>query len=266
MDDGKIYEYLKDRQTSNDFDLTSDSEEESDENVRKTQFETENPQDIDGDISKERTFFHFEKESKRKRFFDRLFGTMEEGSLRGSILILSSVALGISVFGIAKSMKVLGIIPGVSIIILLSIITHFTLKQLGRLCRMYKIYDLSEIVLKLFGVKIQITFDIFTMLYLLGCMISGIVIANKVFSSIVYDFGYNGNINYPQYKTFEDFVSDKTFWNKTWIKFTLNSIFAFVLYFPLCIPKDLNKLAWISLLGMIGMIYAIIVNFLFSSS
>ena len=188
---------------------------------------------------------------------NRIFGKMEEGSMRGSIFILTNVALGIALLSIPNSFRVLGIIPGTIFIIVFSYMSYQTVKQLGRICKAYKIYDFSELIKEILGKWVQLAFDIATIIFLYGIMISGQVVSAKLLGIIVFDCGYTKDPRFS-HGSGADFARDPQIWYQTWFRYVLNYIIAFVSFFPFCIPRDLAKIALISIIGIFALFYAIL--------
>lgn len=194
-----------------------------------------------------------ENTSGKKTCLQRYFGKMKDGSLRSSIFILTNVALGISVFSLAKSFKVLGIIPSIILCIICSLIAYQTLKQLGRVCKLEEIYDLSTLVKVKFGGFYQKLYDILIMINLFGVLLSTQVITNKLVGYIVYEIGFNG----PNYPTAESFLKNPDGWYNIGYRFLSNFSISLFFFMPFCFPKDLSKIAWTSIVGMFGLFYAV---------
>lgn len=216
------------------------SNEKSDENKESTQQSSELT-----DSSDERSFFR------------RTFGPMSEGSLRGSIFILTNVALGISVFSLSLSFKTIGIFPAVAICLFLSFVSHNILKQLGRICKLKNVFDFSELVGLCFGAKIQTLFDICTILFLFGIMISAQVVSVNILGIVVYELGYSSDSKYIDQ---DDFIKNTDFWYSTKMRAIINLIIAFGTFLPFSLPKDIGKIAVVSVIGIGSLIYALIVS------
>lgn len=197
-----------------------------------------------------------ENKDYNRSCLDRYFGKMEEGSLRSSIFILINLGLGISVFSLASTFEILGIVPSSIITILISYLVYIILKQLGRISEMEGIYDFSLLIKSKFGEKFQICYDILIMINLFGLLLSTQVITNRLAGYIVYDIGF---IN--KYKTADDFIFNKNGWYSISYRFITNFIISTVFFLPLCIPRDLSKIAWTSVITTLSLIYTILVSF-----
>ena len=189
-----------------------------------------------------------------KTCFERIFGKVEDGSMRGSIFILTNVSLGVSVFSMGNVFKVLGIVPGTVFCILLSLIGYYTLKLLGRICNNEKVYDLSELIKLKFGIYIQVIFDVTNVIYLGSVMITSQLIACKVLGYVIYDCGGFAS----SYQTIDSFISDKEMWNSWVARFITHFVISLCCFLP-CFVKELTKTTWISIFGMICLLYTIIV-------
>lgn len=197
--------------------------------------------------------------SNSRTCFQRYFGKMKDGSLRSSVFILTNVALGISVFSLAKSFKVLGIVPSIILCIICSLIAFQTLKQLGRVCKLEEIYDLSTLVKVKFGGVYQKIYDILIMINLFGVLLSTQVITNKLVGYIIYEIGFNG----PNYPTPESFLKNPDGWYNIGFRFLSNFTISLFFFMPFCFPKDLSKIAWTSIVGMFGLFYAVGVRYIY---
>lgn len=242
----------------NDIDLKNDNslvliEKNSQEDLFKeneNNAENENVE-IEMDENKENEKI----ENNKKSCLNRYFGKMDEGSLRSSIFILINLGLGISVFSLARTFEVLGIVPSSIITILISYLVYVILKQLGRISRMEGIYDFSLLIKAKFGEKYQICYDILIMINLFGLLLSIQVITNRLAGYIVYDIGF---VN--KYRNAEDFIFNKNGWYHISYRFITNFILSIFFFMPLCIPKDLSKIAWTSIITTLSLIYTILVR------
>lgn len=227
----------------------------------KLQIQEEDRPKVEEEDSNEMAAMDKEEEesaqSSKRSLMHRIFGPMKEGSLRAHIFIMSNVALGIAVLSLPVTLKTLGIIPGCLIFCLLGFITYKTLKVLSRVTRAARVYDLSELIKHHFGVGFQTAYDVITMIFLFGVLIGGQVVSSNLIGILVYDLFYSGS---PDFSGMKDFLEGpNSFWNTFVTKLIVNYGVAYICLYPFCIPSDLSKIAWISVVAMLFLIYVIIV-------
>ena len=76
--------------------------------------------------------------------------------------------------------------------------------------------------------------------------------------SLKNDFWLSYSILYDNYPNIEDFA-EYTFWNKFWVRFLVCYGITIIILFPLCQLKDVSKMRYASLFGVLALIYSIVV-------
>lgn len=200
-------------------------------------------------------------ESKRN-LFDRVFGKIGPGSMRGSIFNLTILCLGSGCLSIPKTVSEMSMVMTIVSIILTSSLTYWTLCLLGITCEKLQIYNYSKVVRKLFGKSVGIVLDMSIFIYTIGIFILyqviskinfKLIIAYKLLGEIVYNFGRFFEV----YNDIESFLTT-SFWSWTWVKLcTMYGMTTFVIL-PLCLLKDVSRLRMGSLLGVITLIFLIL--------
>ena len=194
-------------------------------------------------------------DSKNANFLERMLHPMQYGSLRGSIFGLSSMCFEAGSLVLAIRCKQFGCVNFLIAIILGGLSAYWTLVMMVRAARNMKERDYSKIVKATLGNKVGVFMDCNITLYLLGAIISFQVIIYQVIGAVTYDIWKR--IGDPGYDTFEGFKNE--YWRKeAKIKFPVMAGVA-VLVFPLCLLRDVSKMRLVSLIGVIGLIYSIIV-------
>ena len=194
-------------------------------------------------------------ESKKANLFERMLHPMQYGSLRGSIFGLSSMCLEAGALVLALRCKQFGCVNFLLALILGGVSAYWTLVMMIRAARNMKERDYSKVVKATLGNKVGVFMDCNITLYLLGAVISFQVIIYQIIGAVTYDIWKI--IGDPGYDDFETFKND--FWRKD-LKIKLPVMFGVaILVFPLCLLKDVSKMRFASLIGVLALIYSIIV-------
>ena len=197
-------------------------------------------------------------ESKKAKLLERMLHPMQYGSLRGSIFGLSSMCLEAGALVLAIRCKQFGMVNFLLALVLGGVSAYWTLVMMIRAGRNIKERDYSKVVKLTLGNKVGIYVDCNITIYLLGAVISFQVIIYQILGSIIYDIMKIFNkLDTEKYDTFEKFKEN--YWRKELsIKFPVMFGVA-LLVFPLCLLKDVSKMRFASLIGVLALIYSIIV-------
>ncbi len=196
--------------------------------------------------------------SKSAKLLERMLHPMQYGSLRGSIFGLSSMCLEAGSLVLAIRCKQFGLVNFLLALVLGGLCAYWTLVMMIKAGKTTKERDYSKVVKTILGKKIGIYLDCNILIYLLGAVISFQVIIYQVLGSVIYDImKIFDKIDKDKYKNFEEFKEN--YWRKKlYIKFPVMLGVA-TLVFPLCLLKDVSKMRFASLIGVLALIYSIIV-------
>ena len=190
---------------------------------------------------------------KRAGMFERMLHPMQYGSLRGSIFALSSMCLDTGTLVLAKKCKDFGLIPFLIAIIIGGSLAYWSLMMMIKAARNIKERDYSKVVKKTLGNKVGVFLDCNITLYLFGVLISFQVIIYKLIVSLAHDiykiFNENDDINYEEYM--------KKYFGSFWPY--LITYLTILLVLPFCLLKDVSKMRFASLIGVLALSYSIIV-------
>ena len=194
-------------------------------------------------------------DSRKAGMFERMLHPMQYGSLRGSIFALSSMCLETGALILAVSCKNLGLIPFLLCVIGGGVLAYWTLTMMIKAARNMKEREYSKVVKATLGNKVGVFLDCNITLYLFGALISFQVIIYKLIGSFVYDIQLTRN--QIDNKSFDDFFKD-VFENNMLLKSGI-TFGIILLLFPLCLLKDVSKMRFASLIGVLALAYSIIV-------
>ena len=174
------------------------------------------------------------------------------GSISGAIFAMTSLSIGTGCLTFTKKVIEFGFVWFGVVLIIGGIATYWTLSGLIRSARKKGDSEYSSIVRKELGRFPAVLVDIMTCLYSWGLIITYEIIMNSLIGRVIYIF-FKEKENYPSFTNYEDQV-----WNTIKIKaIVLASIN--VLLIPLCLAKDIGKMKFFSLFGIIALFYTIIV-------
>ena len=189
----------------------------------------------------------------KKTCFERYFGKMETGSLRGSIFGLSSIALGTGCFSLPLRCTQIGLINGIILLIIGAILSYWTLFCMQYAARKTQYKSYSTIVKDILGYKTGIFLDIVIIIDIFVVITAYLVVIYSLIGRVIYDF----NIIKGNYDNFEIF--EKEIWDKNIYKFSIMFSICFIILIPLCCLRDISKMRYTSLLGITTLSYGIIV-------
>ena len=197
-------------------------------------------------------------ESKKAKLLERMLHPIQYGSLRGSIFGLSSMCLEAGALVLAIRCKQFGLVNFLLALVLGGLCAYWTLVMMIKAGRAAKQRDYSKTVKTILGNKWGIFVDLNITVYLLGAIISFQVIIYQILGAVVYDImKILKTTEIGEYKEFEKFKDD--YWRKNlFIKLPVMAGVA-LLVFPLCLLKDVSKMRFASLIGVLALIYSIIV-------
>jgi amino acid permease len=197
-------------------------------------------------------------DSKKAKFIERLIHPIQWGSLRSSIFGLSSMCLEAGALVLAIRCKQFGMVNFLVALALGGLCAYWTLLMMIKAGKTTEERDYSKVVKEILGNKVRIYVDCNITVYLLGAVISFQVIIYQILGSVIYDImKILDKIDNNKYDTFEKFKEE--YWRKKYI-IKLPVMFGVAaLVFPLCLLKDVSKMRFASLIGVLALIYSIIV-------
>jgi hypothetical protein len=166
---GKEKKRLEIRSLSENFNTNNYVQErENVINIRRTK----SIQTIDSD-------YYFVPGQNERKFFDRYFGKLEDGSIRGSIFTIATMTMGIGVLNIPWLFSKTGLIQGIIIMIISCIIDYWILLNMNKVAKKYKSFNYSTLVDRLFGKKFSLALDILIWInYVLGLIFYQVISKN----------------------------------------------------------------------------------------
>ena len=165
--------------------------------------------------------------NRKKKCFQRYFGKMNQGSLRGSIFALSSIALGTGCLSLPLRCTQIGLINGIILLLFGAIFSYWTLCCMDKAARKSKYKDYSPIVKEILGKKTGILLDIVILIDIFVVITAYLVVIYSLIGRVIFDL----NIIKGSYDEFEIF--EKEIWDKNIYKFTIMfsiSIVVLILY------------------------------------
>ena len=232
--DNKIEKYLK-KDQDNFSSLLNNNILENNNNDNE-----ENNQEIIDNEEENKSLIEPEKRST----FNKIFGKMEAGSIRGSIFNMLILTLGSGLLSLPTYIGKVSMILSTVLIILISILIWWSLLLLSKACEKSGTYNYSYLLKKLYGKHLSIIYDIIVIIYSFGILILYQVIIHRLIGESLYYLFYVYN-----YDSFDDFEKE-SFWNNWIFKYFLPFSLLFIIY-PLCLIKDVSKLRFISFFGII---------------
>ena len=188
---------------------------------------------------------------RRKSWKERYFSPMKEGSLRGSVFALSSIAIGTGGFALPTRSVQIGLVNEILLLIFGGICAYYSLSCMIHAARNIEDKDYSRIVKKSLGKVPANILDLVLIIYLFGVLISYQVVIYSLIGRVYYEIFQKDN-----YKNFELFQTD--IWNTSIYKFPIMFIISVILI-PLCLLKDLSKMRFTSMTGIIAILFATLV-------
>lgn len=191
-----------------------------------------------------------------RSLFNRLFGKLEEGSLRGSILSLSILCVGVGCLSLPQRYSQIGIIIYSLLIIATAIVTIWSLKMIVEAGRKANLTEYSSVILHYCGHKWGKAADIIIIIYIFGVLIVYQIVIYQMLGAFVFQIRsdikeeYNNDIN-KFYK--------KSFWGDFLFKSAVMLSISVIIIFPLNIQKNISKLRYASFVGIASLIIIVLV-------
>ena len=189
----------------------------------------------------------------KRTLFNKIFGPLEAGSIRGSIFNMVILSLGTGMLALPKYVGNTSILFACIFIIVIAILVWWSLLLLSKACEKNQIYNYSKLLKQLYGKPISIIYDIIVILYSFGVLILYNVIIHTTLGEAVYGLHY-----YDKYDTADKFIKE-SFWDEWYIKYLLPYLSTIIIVYPMCLIKDVSKLRIISLIGVVNILFLIFI-------
>ena len=184
---------------------------------------------------------------------DKILGHPEKGpAISGAIFAMTSLSIGTGCLTFTKKAIQMGFVWFGVFLMIAGIANYWTLVGLIRIAKKDGDMEYSSTVRKILGKCPALLIDIMASLYSWGIIITYEVILNSLIGRVIYIFFIDKN-KYQLYANYEEAVWD-TLKIKAIVLVSLN-----VLLTPLCLAKDIGKMKFFSLFGIISLGYTILV-------
>lgn len=192
------------------------------------------------------------KEPQKKRsLLNRLFGKLDEGSMRGSILSLSILSVGVGCLSLPQRYSQIGIVIYSIEIILTAIITIWSLKMIIEAGRKANLTEYSKVIIFYCGSKVGRLADIVIIIYIFGILVVYQIVIYQMIGAFV--FQVSPELNRSHNNDIQDFY-DKSIWSKFWFKSTVMIGTSIIVILPLNIQKNISKLRYASFVGIVSLV------------
>ena len=173
-------------------------------------------------------------------------------SLSGAIFEMTSLSIGTGCLTFTKKVIQFGFVWFGVVLIIGGIATYWTLAGLIRAAKKEKDSEYSSVVRKAIGKFPGVLVDVMTCIYSWGLIITYEIIMDSLVGRVAYAFF----IDKDDFATFSDYEEQK--WNKLKIK-VIVLVSINVLLVPLCLKRDIGKMKFFSLFGIIALSYTVLV-------
>ena len=193
-----------------------------------------------------------EEEKDPRSCFQRTFGKMNPGSLRGSIFNMCILSLGTGLLAIPQKIGFMSIVLSPIVIILSGIANLWSLIILVNMLIKFGLNNYESVVNRLLGNKTSIFLGIIMCINQLGIIILYQVILYKLIGGTINEIGKFG------YNSVEDFALN-SFWNKILMKLFVSYGISFIILYPLCLLKNASKMRYASTFGILSLFFLIFI-------
>ena len=241
--------YAKDSLGIRDSNLEAINSDTNNKNLEKKEETAKEEQNEIETLEREKSLVLDDKRS----LFNKIFGPLEAGSIRGSIFNMVILSLGTGMLALPKYVGNTSILFACIFIIVIAILVWWSLLLLSKACEKNQIYNYSKLLKQLYGKPISIIYDIIVILYSFGVLILYNVIIQTTLGEAVFGLHY-----YKYYDTADIFIKE-SFWNEWYIKYLVPYLSTIIIVYPMCLIKDVSKLRIISLIGVVNILFLIFI-------
>ena len=187
--------------------------------------------------------------TKKGGFFERYFGDIE--GIGGPIFSLSAMTIGTGCFALPNRCAQLGLFNEVILLLFGAYCAYWALNAMIHASRNSSHKDYSPLVKESLGKIPGLILDIFILIFIFGVIISFQVVIYSLIGRVYFELFYG-----KSGQKFENF--EKLTWDSAKIKFPIMFGVSFLIL-PLCLLKDLSKMSFTSMIGIISLAYTILV-------
>ena len=195
------------------------------------------------------------EEIDNRTCFQKTFGKMGPGSMRGCIFNLCILSLGTGCLALPQKVGYMSMFATPIVIFVSGAINYWTLTILGDAARKYKLRKYEDVVSKLFSQQLRIFLSIVMVLNQCGMIILYQVIMYKLLGGVINEIFSLGYLNV------EDFVAE-SFWSQKRIKFFVCYLITVVVLFPLCRLKTISRMRYASTFGILSLFLLVFIVFI----
>jgi amino acid permease len=195
------------------------------------------------------------EEIDNRTCFQKTFGKMGPGSMRGCIFNLCILSLGTGCLALPQKVGYMSMLATPIVIFVSGAINYWTLTILGDVARKYKLRKYEDVVSKLFSQQLRIFLSIVMVLNQCGMIILYQVIMYKLLGGVINEIFSLGYLNV------EDFVAE-SFWSQKRIKFLVCYLITIVVLFPLCRLKTISRMRYASTFGILSLFLLVFIVFI----
>ena len=192
------------------------------------------------------------EEVDNRTCFQKTFGKMGPGSMRGCIFNLCILSLGTGSLALPQKIGFMSMIASPIVIFVSGAINYWTLTILGDVAKKYKLRKYEDVVSQLFSQELRYFLSIVMVLNQSGMIILYQVIMYKLLGGVINEFGSLG------YSNVEEFV-EESFWSKKNIKFIVCYFITITVLFPLCRLKTISRMRYASTFGILSLFLLIFI-------
>ena len=109
---------------------------------------------------------------QHRTLLNRMFGKMENGSLRSSIFSMCSLAIGASALSTPNMFDKMSLVLGIIMLALAALASYWTLTIMIKSSLKVKVYNYSELCEKALGRWASLTYDLTILVYVFGVILS----------------------------------------------------------------------------------------------
>ena len=187
---------------------------------------------IDNKISEEEI-----EEIDTRTCFQKTFGKMGPGSMRGCIFNLCILSLGTGSLALPQKIGYMSLVASPIVIFVAGAINYWTLTILGDVARKHKLRKYEDAVSLLFNKNLS---------HFLGI----VMVLNQSGMIILYQVIMYANV--------ENFVAE-SFWSQKKIKFLVCYLITITILFPLCRLETISKMRYASTFGILSLFLLIFI-------
>jgi amino acid permease len=184
--------------------------------------------------------------------FQKTFGKMGPGSMRGCIFNLCILSLGTGCLALPQKVGYMSMVATPIVIFVSGAINYWTLTILGDVARKHKLRKYEDAVTKLFNEKLSHFLGVVMVLNQCGMIILYQVIMYKLLGGVINEVFKLGFANV------EDFVAE-SFWSHKKIKFLVCYSITILVLFPLCRLKTISRMRYASTFGIMSLFLLIFI-------